>query len=176
MKRKKQEFFVKSAEIIFCPCCNSSLAVIGSRKRKYINVAGVRQALIIRRLRCTFCKKIHHELPDILVPYKRYDSESIESVLSTNQKLTVAADESTINRWRSWFVENVEYFQKVLTTIKLRLNYEAEEKELSRIPGTALSGILHIVGDNFGWLARVVRIIANTNLWLHTRSAFLSTW
>ncbi|MEW5785724.1 MAG: DUF6431 domain-containing protein, partial [Bacillota bacterium] len=49
--------------------------MIGSRKRTFINEAGEREILIIRRLRCKNCKRVHHELPDIIVPYKRYNSE-----------------------------------------------------------------------------------------------------
>lgn len=168
-------FFVKSAEIIFCPCCNGRLEVIGSRKRKYINNEGINQTLIIRRLRCVSCRKIHHELPDILVPYKRYDSESIESTLSSNINLTVAADESTIKRWKHWFKELSPYMLRAIIAIKLRLDYSAVEQELSQVPSTALLGILHFVGEENGWLSRVVRIVANTNSWIHTRSAFLST-
>ena len=174
LKRRKQVFFVKSAEIIFCPCCNERLKVIGSRKRKYINSEGIKQILVIRRLHCVSCRKIHHELPDILVPYKRYDTESIESTLSSNINLTVAADESTIKRWKHWFKELAAYILKVIIAIKLRLNYTAVEQELSRIPSTALLGIWYFVGEEYGWLSRVVRIVVNTNSWIHTRSAFLS--
>ena len=74
------------------------MKVIGSRKRKYINGIGEKIILAIRRLRCSHCAKVHHELPDILIPYKRYGSESIEVVVSGESELTVAADESTINR------------------------------------------------------------------------------
>ncbi|WP_242966792.1 DUF6431 domain-containing protein [Desulfosporosinus sp. FKA] len=31
-------------------------------------------------MRCVNCRRIHHELPDCLVPYKRYESTCIESV------------------------------------------------------------------------------------------------
>ena len=99
MKTLKNVFFVKSAEQIPCPCCNGPLEVIGSRQRKYINGLGEQIILIIRRLCCDNCKRVHHELPDILVPYKRYGSESIEAVITGDTALTVTADESTINRW-----------------------------------------------------------------------------
>ena len=114
-------------------------------------------------------------MPDILVPYKRYDSESIESTLSSNLKLTVAADESTIKRWKHWFKELAPYLLRVIIAIKLRLDYTAVEQELSRVPSTALLGILYFVGEELGWLSRLVRIVVNTNSWIHTRSAFLST-
>ncbi|WP_243122238.1 DUF6431 domain-containing protein [Clostridium thermarum] len=103
MKRGNPEFFVKSVEQSFCPCCGGCLKVIGSRKREFINSEGAVVVLIIRRLRCCECEKIHHELPDILVPYKRYGSESVEVVVSGDNKHSVAADESTIYRLRSWF-------------------------------------------------------------------------
>jgi hypothetical protein len=37
---------------------------------------------------------LHHELPDILVPYKRYGSESIEAVITGKDALTVYGKES----------------------------------------------------------------------------------
>lgn len=43
---------------------------------------GDSRTLLIRRLRCGDCGRVHHELPDIVVPYKRYDSETIEEILS----------------------------------------------------------------------------------------------
>ncbi|WP_267459278.1 DUF6431 domain-containing protein [Brevibacillus composti] len=47
--------------------------VIGSRRRKVASESGEVRLLVIRRLRCSQCQKIHHELPDCVVPYKRYD-------------------------------------------------------------------------------------------------------
>ena len=98
-------FFVKSVEQNPCPICDGSLKVIGSRHRGCTNSAGDAIDLIIRRLRCHDCRKIHHELPDILVPYKRHASESIEAAVTGDDYLCVAADESTIRRWRRWFEE-----------------------------------------------------------------------
>ncbi len=36
------------------------------------------QILIIRRLRCDDCQRIHHELPDCPMPFRSYDSGSLE--------------------------------------------------------------------------------------------------
>ncbi|MGI6365621.1 MAG: DUF6431 domain-containing protein [Bacillota bacterium] len=101
-------FFVRSGEQNPCPCCGGSLKVVGSRERKYINGIGEKVVLVIRRLQCSHCTKVHHELPDILTPYKRYGSESIEAVVSGESELTVAADESTITRWKHWFQESCQ--------------------------------------------------------------------
>ncbi|MGI6649029.1 MAG: DUF6431 domain-containing protein [Bacillota bacterium] len=166
-------FFVRSAEQNPCPCCNGLLKVIGSRHRRFINGIGNKNVLVIRRLRCRHCHRIHHELPDILVPYKRHSSESIESVISGNDDLTVAADESTIGRWRNWFVELSDYILGCLISIMIRYGRESVEG-ISNLPKSTLQRIWHYVGNSPGWLARIVRPIVNLNFWIQTRSAFLS--
>ena len=173
LRRWKQEFFVRNLEQISCPCCDGSLSVIGSRKRKYFSSDGNRNTLVIRRLRCRKCRHIHHELPDILVPYKRYDSESIESTLEDSSKLAVAADDSTIGRWRSWFEANLNHFLGCLVSIATKLKKNFAENTVCS-PKTRFQRVIDFVGNTTGWLARVVRSVANTNNWVHTRSAFLS--
>lgn len=145
--------------------------MIGSRPRKYINDSGEKVKLIIRRMRCVKCRKIHHELPDILVPYKRYGRESLEAVLDDDNKLSIPADESTLKRWKSWFLERADYIQGCLNSIVIRYGQDSAE-EKSRLPQSKLQRIWHIVGDAPGWLGRVVRPLVNLNLWVHTRSAF----
>lgn len=87
--------------------------------------------------------------------------------------LTVTADESTIGRWRNWFQMLVDYFLGCLKSIAIRYGKESVENA-SHIPKSTLQRIWHHVGDAPGWLARIVRPVANSNLWVHTRSAFLS--
>lgn len=166
-------FFVKSAEISRCPCCGSELKVCGSRRRKYIKSYGTKVTLIIRRLRCKVCKKIHHELPDILIPYKRYQNECIESVISDLKNCTVAADQSTLYRWRKWFSELRQYFIDSMVAIQLQQDLKANEN-LSRSRGTALEGIISLFERKEQWLTQLVRKLVNSKMWLQTRSAFLS--
>lgn len=166
-------FFVRSKEQSQCPCCGGELEVIGSRPRKYINDTGEKIALIIRRMKCVKCRKIHHELPDILVPYKRYGRESLEAVLDEDTKLSVPVDESTIKRWRSWFSKMADYFNGCLKSIAIRYGSESVE-DISDFPESKLQRIQHYVGDASGWLGRIVRPLVNLNLWVHTRSAFLA--
>ncbi|MDI6879905.1 MAG: DUF6431 domain-containing protein [Desulfitobacteriaceae bacterium] len=71
--------------------------------------------LIIRRLRCTHCHRIHHELPDCLVPYKRYDCASIEQTVTETAKATdIAADEATLYRLNIWFYRQLPYLLDAL--------------------------------------------------------------
>jgi hypothetical protein len=173
LKRVNQEFLVRSLEQVSCPCCGGQLSVIGSRKRKCINSAGSRIILRIRRLRCKVCRSIHHELPDILVPYKRHCSESIESVLEPEGTICVAADDSTIRRWREWFRRYIDHFTGCLESITARLVGKTAKK-VTRFSMSGFQRVIDLVGDAPGWLARVVHPVANTNNWIHTRFAFLS--
>ena len=173
LKTLKREFFVRSGEQNPCPCCGGSLIVIGSRKRKYINGIGEKVVLVIRRLQCSHCTKVHHELPDILTPYKRYGSESIEAVVSGESELTVAADESTITRWKHWFLEVANYLASALVSIAIRYCLKSVEGE-SNLPQSPLQRIWQLVGNAPHWLARTVRPVVNANCWVHTRSALLS--
>jgi len=173
LKRVIRAFFVRNPEQVSCPCCGGQLSVIGSRKRKCINSEGRRIILRIRRLRCKECRSIHHELPDILVPYKRHCSESIESVLDPKRTICVAADDSTIRRWREWFRRYTDHFIGCLESITARIGGKTAKKMTSSSE-SGFQRVIDLVGDAMGWLARVVRPVANTNNWIHTRFAFLS--
>lgn len=169
-------FFVRCAEAVPCPCCGGQLVVIGSRQRTCRSDSGERKVLVIRRLRCTTCRRIHHELPDCLLPYKRYESTSVERIVTdSSESADIAADDSTLYRWRTWFHMLLPYLLGCLTSIAIRLGQHPPVEELSVLSSQSVhQRIGRYVGDASGWLARVVRPIANSHLWVHTRSAFLS--
>lgn len=175
LNEKTPGVFVRCAEVVPSPCCMTSLSVIGSRKRKLVHASGEKSVLVIRRLRCTSCRKIHHELPDCIVPYKRYESECLESVITSEElsDVNVASDNSTLHRWRSWFCSIAAYLQGCLESIAIRFHLDVV-KERSAPSQSAHHRFGRYVGDAGGWLARIVRPIANSNLWIHTRSACLS--
>ena len=85
----------------------------------------------------------------------------------------MAADEATLYRIRKWFFSQVPNLLGALKSIALRLrqNLVNEQSELS-LPAHQRIGLY--VGKSPGWLARTVRAVANSNLWVHTRFAFLS--
>lgn len=166
-------FSVRGAEPVPSPCCGERLKVIGSRLRYYINNSSESVKLNIRRLRCVQCSRIHHELPDLLVPYKRYDAESIERVVMNPTATDVPVDESTLHRWNSWVHTLAPYWLGCLASIVRRYGQDPVTPS-SKDSQSALHRIGQVVGDAACWLARVVRPITNMNLWIHTRSAFLS--
>jgi len=93
--------------------------------------------------------------------------------VSGNTILTVAADESTLCRWRSWFKERVHHLAGWLASIHIRYQ-KAFAEDSSRLCQSVLLRIWQYVGDAPGWLARTVRPVVNSNNWVQTRSAFLS--
>lgn len=126
--------------------------------------SGDRAKLIIRRLRCEACERIHHELPDLLVPYKRYDAQSMEGAVSEPLCTFTAADESTLRRWRCWFAAWAVYAAGCLQSISIRFALPVAGP--SAAPQSALHRLGRFIGDAPGWLKRAVRPIANSNLWI----------
>jgi len=168
-EKDSNKFYVKSKEKSICPLCShSDLKVIGSRKRTVLSSKGEKLAVVIRRLRCSKCNRIHHELPDILVPYKRYSSTCIEAIIEGKGD-EICCENSSIYRVKEWFGYIMGYIAGSLGAIAAKMGIEIEVKEKS-----TFQRIKAYVGKEKGWLARAVRTIANTNNWVHTRSAFMS--
>lgn len=165
----RNKFYVKNEERSICPLCSHScLKVIGSRKRIVLNSRGEKWVVVIRRLRCSECGRIHHELPDMLVPYKRYSSACIEAIVEGAGN-EISCENSSIYRIREWFGHIMEYVAGSLGAVAAKMGIEVEVKEES-----AFQRITAYVGKEKGWLARTVRTIVNTNNWVHTRSAFMT--
>jgi len=169
-KDSSNRYYVRPEEISICPICsNPELKVIGSRKRGVLKGDGAAIILIIRRLRCLDCKRIHHELPDILVPYKRYSSGVIEAIVNDKSD-EISCEDSSIYRIKRWFQEVSGYIAGCLGAVTAQHGLELV------VTGTSLVAqrIKAYVGEEASWLARAVRTVVNTNNWLHTRSAFMS--
>lgn len=145
------------------------MKVIGSRKRGLIEYSGEKKTLVIRRLRCHGCGRIHHELPDLMVPYKRYSCESVERILSSSKTEPEAfpCELSTAIRLKLWFFLLREYFKSVL--ISLLFHFDEDKELCSSI--SCLIPCLDFKPPFTGWLKKLVRQIVNSGRWRHTRSA-----
>ena len=146
--------------------CDSPLSVAGSRKRRLREADGGQSILIIRRLRCEQCCRIHHELPDAVVPYKRYCSETVEEILSDKDSSTYPCENSTAARLRTWFLLLREYCESALAAIMLlhKQDRRLEEELSALIP-------LDPAALPAGWLKKVVRALVGAGFWQQTRSA-----
>jgi len=107
---------------------------------------------MVRRLKCgnAQCGKIHHELPDCIVPYKRHSAQTIEAIVNGDEAAGSACEHSTIARIKKWWALMILYVGCVLASLsmKYRIKLTARRK-----------------------LADVVRALANSHLWPRTRSA-----
>lgn len=162
-------FYVRSRETVYCPNCEGQLKVIGSRSRGVIEYSGEKKALIIRRLRCQGCGRVHHELPDIIVPYKRYSSEARELIVSSSHvgKDTYPCEHSTATRIKIWFFLLSEYIKNTLTSLRLIYNRDIE---LCNDVDFLIKSLENNSGIT-GWLKKLVRFFVNSGRWLHTRFA-----
>jgi len=170
-------FFFRSDDQASCPICESHLKCIGSRHRICVCEDGEKIYILIRRLRCKNrnCRKIHHELPDLLVPYKRHASSSIEKILTSPEEpedSDVEAESSTFKLWNHWFQRLAGYWRGSLQSIHHRLG-PVTEKSITPSSKSSLQVLYSFVGSDPGWLARVVHLLVNTGYWVHTRSEWI---
>lgn len=143
---------INGGESIPCPVCGGLLLLFGTRRRKYIDTDGNTKALLIRRLRCASCGKIHHELPDILVPYKRHCAETIEQII--DKKLDSGnCDANLVYRILLWWRSMSVHFEGVMASLRAKFGIV-----ISATPSPR----------------DLVCAAANAHLWKSTRSAYLS--
>jgi hypothetical protein len=72
--------------------------------------------LLIQRLMCKSCMKIHHQLPDCIVPYKRFSLGIIEGIISQPDEATLI-DEETVKRILTWWALMVAYILGVAPSL-----------------------------------------------------------
>ena len=141
--------YIRSEEDNMCPICIGVLVVIGVRDRMVTDSSGVIETLVIRRLRCKNCRKIHHELPDMIIPYKRHCAETIESIIG-GEVADICCDFVTERRIRTWWAAFNVYFRGVKASLQMKYGVNFPNVPTPR---------------------EIVRTVVNTNLWVHTRTA-----
>ena len=146
--------------------CDSLLYVSGSRKRRLREADGSQSILIVRRLRCGHCCRIHHELPAVAVPSKTHCSETVEEILSGKGSSTYPCENSTAARLRTWFLLLREYCESALTAI---MHLHKQDRQLKE----ELSALIPLdpAALPAGWLKKVVRALVGAGFWQQTRSA-----
>jgi hypothetical protein len=154
-EERNGKIYIRSGESSTCPVCSSGLKVIGSRPRK-VTVKGNPQVYVIRRLKCKECRKIHHELPDLLVPYKRHSVQTIEAVITEHSHTSSAESHSTgvhrttVKKVQSWWSHVTLQFGYLRQSLEAR--YDVDLSALAAV-------------------REIVRAFVNTHSWVQTRSA-----
>lgn len=157
-------FFVKSKEKNDCPLCSSSLVVRDSKNRKALKDDGTKCVYRLRRLKCSACDTLHTELPDFMLPYKHYEAPIIEEAL-TRSDGHCPADNSTINKWRSWFERNRTLLESSLSSLWSQLH----RSHIQLNKPFSLLDSLNLV--RHGCLKHAVKLLINSGLWSHTQFA-----
>jgi len=173
-------FFVESEEkIAICPNCGNPLIYHSRIIRSLLDISGTKKRYSLRVLKCEneACPTTYHrELPDSIIPYKRYDAQSIQDAIE-GENTIVAADESTIYRWRKWFETNSMYMKMALLGVLAMLQYKDGTSSLSiekHKTENQVEDIKIILSLEERWLGAIVRILVNSSRWIFNRSAFLS--
>ncbi len=118
--------------------------------------------LLIRRLYCENCHRLHNELPDCLSPYKHYTSETISGVL--DGIITQDDDDAedypcvqTMRLWLLWLKQNIENIEGSLRRAGHTI-LGLKEEILS-----ANESLLDMIRTRYlNWLEIILRIIYNS--------------
>ena len=150
-----------------CPLCGGALYHRDYKARNSKKLNGAVWHFMLRRLLCDDCAKLHTEIPDIIQPFKHYDSETIQSVIDGGEKaMDCVADESTINRWKYDFA-------KAAPDIEQRLASVYVQETDSAVPILSSTTMLaYIRAMQKRWLAFVMVLLINNGHKICTRFAF----
>lgn len=133
-----------------------------SVKRIWRKEGGSAAWIIIRRLKCSNCCRIMRELPDVLTPYKHYETDVIEGVVEgiiqpTDEDAEDYPTVETMERWKDWIKRNKDNINGFLKSIGYRILEFGVQLLQSKI-----SLLDELIKLNVDWLRIVNRFIYNS--------------
>ena len=143
------------------------MIVRDSKNRKALKDDGTKHIYRLRRLKCSSCNTLHTELPDFMLPFKHYETSVIEKALEGSDG-HCPADNSTMNRWRSWFERNRTLIESSLSSLWTQLH----GSHVSLNESFSLLDVLNLIRS--GCLKHAAKLLINSGLWLHTQFACTS--
>ena len=149
---KDKILYIRGMEAIPCPVCGGRLFVHGTCERKSRDETGQVHLLQLRVMECESCGRTHREIPDILVPYKRYSTEAICTI--TEKPEVCTAEPVTckkISLWLSCFLYYAQQIAEGLILQGLTVTEPSSNRLLSR-------------------LKHFVRLVTNSGFWQQHRS------
>jgi len=152
---------------IRCPLCGGIVRFRDRKSRKVKRSGGEVWHFRLRRMLCEECETLHTEIPEIIQPYKHYDSETIQGVIDgTDDSLVCTADDSTIHRWKT-------EFSKATTEIAQRLASVNPNETVENESQVSFPQTLESVRDTEPyWLAYVMHLLISNGHQLCTQFAF----
>lgn len=155
-------FLIESSAISYCPVCGEPLVYRDTCKRIMLLEGRESRTYVIRRLQCHNCEKLHRELPDCLIPYKRYATEVISGVLdgivtSDDEDCSDYPCEATMQRWHRWLMANRLRIDGYLKSIGYRLPGFSET-----LLKSGMSLLVKLRKSTLNWLEIILRFLYNS--------------
>lgn len=165
---RKTIFFVESSETSICPICGHPLVLRDHVKRIVKGKGGEIRWLLIRRLSCTNdkCNAIHRELPDLLAPFKHFETDIIAGVLDglitpDTQGYQDQPSESTMKGWYRWLMLN----QLVIDGTLKSTGYQVLGFTVELLT-SGVSLLSELRKDTCDWLRIIIRFLYNSGSFL----------
>jgi hypothetical protein len=139
---------------LYCPHCGQEVIYRDSRLRIWRHCNEPADRILIHRMFCRTCNRLHTVLPDVLVPHKHYGAAEIETILESEVRIDEVSD-STAAHWRQWIRGNEAQIEGVLQSLKL----EAGDK-LPELRSTE-NLFIQLKKTVRKWLSVVSRLVVN---------------
>lgn len=88
-----------------CPNCGGTLKFYDVVNRTVLDYEREKHFISVRRLVCTNCKRTHREIPEDVIPYRRYYKHVIFE--ADQDYIDDYPCEMTLKRWRSLNLQGV---------------------------------------------------------------------
>ncbi len=147
-----------SEEIHLCSRCHRPMKCKDRRERTGITLDGDRSVYLLRRMYCYDCHIMHIELPDFLIKFKHYEVQIIEDTIDGNlspEHGYPAPSETTMLRWRHWFLSVSPIIESTLYSIRTLLDGILP----SLLSEPSLTAVLRRLGE--GWLITIFSVMIN---------------
>jgi hypothetical protein len=138
-----------------CPHCGQELIYRDSRLRIWRHCNEPADRILIHRMFCRICNRLHTVLPDVLVPHKHYGAPEIETVLESEVRNDEVSDSTTV-RWQQWIKGNEVQIEGVLQSLKLNAEDKLPELRSSEHLFIHLKTVFRY------WLSVVSRLVINS--------------
>ena len=139
---------------LYCPHCGEQLVYRDSRLRIWRHCNEPTDRILIHRMLCRICNRLHTVLPDVLVPHKHYGASEIEVILESEVRSDEVND-STVARWKRWIQGNEAQIEGVLQSLKLKTEDKPPELRSNENLFINLKTIFR------NWLSVVSRLVIN---------------
>ena len=97
-----------------CPKCHVMMKHYDKVRRVVRSANNSKYYIQLNRVKCPKCKHVHRVIPDVLFPYKQYESRIVfKTIFGIITSDTILYEdypcEKTIERWREYFID---YYDK----------------------------------------------------------------